>query len=460
MALIWWMMSFTAAAWVLGLATPVLAATVMPIELPIELMGSVTVSPAPGEPPFPTHVATHGGSERKGRVGGGGAVGGGGDSQPITSNQVVVICVLDRHGSFTLGKPGYAQGNNGNDGRWVTGTVSADGKSVRCPVPSATTAGNTTVGLAFVASGVDKTSGIDATQATGPFPPADPRWALASLRHFAVFQPAFSRRPYVRESMGAVVAEVDTSLAGQKLVVNISLPNGVVSRQVVGPRTGVRIKYANNHATPSRVCRNNHCRRDYSCLLYITLRPRTNMHSPLPIPPSQLPHLTTLIITIMMRWLRAHRVDFSLADLPPTMWTMVNISLTLPDGTIVAHPRVLARASPERVPLGTTVFQVDHESASLLRDGIPFVANGWFAGGYDGESAGTPPALRRRGLLLPLPQARAGNASYDEEKTHSALEQASMVTEWGRQGVTFIRLVNAILFCVVARLQHDVLTHT
>lgn len=429
-------MAFTTAACVLGLATPALAATVMPIELPIELMGAVTVRPAEGEPPFPTH------SRIEGK---GGAVvvgGGGGGRDPFTRNQLAVVCVLDRHGSFTLGKPGYAQGNNGNDGRWVTGTVSADGTSVRCPVPSATTAGNTTIGLAFVASGIDKTSSIDATQATEPFPPADPRWALASLRHFAVFQPAFSRRPYVRESMGAVVAEVDASLAGQKLVANISLPNAVVSRQVVGPRTGVRIKYEINHAAPSRLCHNFQCRKTGSCRLCIPLRPRPNMYSPLLIPPSHPPHMmsTSLVKIFTMHGNQhAHRVDFSLADLPRTMWTMVNISLTLPDGTVVAHPRVLARASPERVPLGTTVFQVNHESASLLRDGIPFVANGWFAGGYDGESAGTPPAWRRPGISLPLPHTRAGNASYDEEKAHSALEQASMVTEWGRQGVTFIR---------------------
>jgi hypothetical protein len=77
----------------------------------------------------------------------------------------------------------------------------------------------------------------------------------------------------------------------------------------------------------------------------------------------------------------ARRVDFSLAELPQTLWAMANITLALPDGGVAWHPRVLARAPIDAIPRGTTVFQVDHESASLLRDGVPFAANGWFAGG-------------------------------------------------------------------------------
>jgi len=53
---------------------------------------------------------------------------------------------------------------------------------------------------------------------------------------------------------------------------------------------------------------------------------------------------------------------------------------------------------------------------------------------YNGESAGLPPELMRR-----VPSSGADRNAYDETKARSALDQASMVTEWGRQGVTFIR---------------------
>ena len=34
------------------------------------------------------------------------------------------------------------------------------------------------------------------------------------------------------------------------------------------------------------------------------------------------------------------------------------------------------------------VWQVDASRRALLADGVPVIANGWFSGGYDHESAG------------------------------------------------------------------------
>jgi hypothetical protein len=81
---------------------------------------------------------------------------------------------------------------------------------------------------------------------------------------------------------------------------------------------------------------------------------------------------------------RAHRVDFSLAAPPHKLWAMAKITLALPDGGVAWHPRVHARAPIDAIPQGTTVFQVDCESTSLLRDGAPFAANGRFRWGVGG----------------------------------------------------------------------------
>ena len=71
---------------------------------------------------------------------------------------------------------------------------------------------------------------------------------------------------------------------------------------------------------------------------------------------------------------------------------------------------------------------MDHEGQGLLKDGIPFIMSGWFAGGYAHESAGLPPAslITNPGPVL-------------DSEWLSALGQASLTTEWGRDGVTFVR---------------------
>lgn len=71
---------------------------------------------------------------------------------------------------------------------------------------------------------------------------------------------------------------------------------------------------------------------------------------------------------------------------------------------------------------------MDHSTQALLKDGVPFLMTGWFAGGYGYESAGLPPSH-----FVPRAPDGSNNA------TMSALGQAALVTEWGRQGHTFVR---------------------
>ena len=70
-------------------------------------------------------------------------------------------------------------------------------------------------------------------------------------------------------------------------------------------------------------------------------------------------------------------------------------------------------------------LQVDHEhQGALLKDGVRFAMEGWFAGGYNGESAGLPP-------WETVGRGAGGDLAV--------LGQASLVTEWGRHGQTFVR---------------------
>eukprot|EP00937_MAST-01D_sp_MAST-1D-sp2_P001781 g1781.t1 len=87
-----------------------------------------------------------------------------------------------------------------------------------------------------------------------------------------------------------------------------------------------------------------------------------------------------------------------------------------------------------------SVFQVDHESRALLKDGVPFIMTGWFAGGYGHESAGLPPAeFVGGGAKAGGGGGRAPAADGSDAELLAALGQASLATEWGRQGHTFVR---------------------
>ena len=83
-------------------------------------------------------------------------------------------------------------------------------------------------------------------------------------------------------------------------------------------------------------------------------------------------------------------VLFSLAKLAATLDALVNITVTLPDGSTVHHPRRFLRARPPLSGSATTTFQVDHEVGGILAAGVPDIAAGWFAGGYTGEFVGCP----------------------------------------------------------------------
>lgn len=187
---------------------------------------------------------------------------------------------------------------------------------------------------------------------------ADQRWGVAYFEHFALFQPEWGRRPYIREKSAEIVFAVDTSL------VNV----------------GLRLE--------------------------ATIGTFTLQHSFSPVGP----------------WCRR---TFSLATIPASISVLVNVTLTIvATGERIVHPRLFSRAPAPEVatspqqhtdtangttsaavspPIPTTrvkqptmlpiVWQVDHTIRSLRADGVPWIANGWFSGGYDHESAGIPPRL-------------------------------------------------------------------
>ena len=79
------------------------------------------------------------------------------------------------------------------------------------------------------------------------------------------------------------------------------------------------------------------------------------------------------------------------------------------------------------------VWQVDAATRALRADGIPVIANGWFSGGYDHESAGVPPRTA-------YPFEGSGQTMDAWKLTQGALSQASRMVEWGRTGQTFQRI--------------------
>ena len=125
------------------------------------------------------------------------------------------------------------------------------------------------------------------------------------------------------------------------------------------------------------------------------------------------------------------RIPFALDKVPTSFDDDTTVKLLVSDttNTVATHTRRLIRAAPPRDGSGVATFQVDHETQALLRDGVPFVMSGWFAGGYGFESAGLPPAT----FIGDTSEAN-DNPSYLD-----AFGQASLVSQWGRNGVTFVR---------------------
>lgn len=156
-------------------------------------------------------------------------------------------------------------------------------------------------------------------------------------------------------------------------------------------------------------------------------------------------------------------VPFTLAKLPATLDVLANVTLTLPDGSIVSHPRRFLRFPPPPAGSATTTFQVDHErGGSMLTNGVPYIATGWFAGGYTGEYSGWPLTVD----LSPLVRSSMSNAGANPCASHiqswgdhpitpgtrrdagcasdatnldQTLSQISVASEWGRLGLNFVR---------------------
>ena len=197
--------------------------------------------------------------------------------------------------------------------------------------------------------------------------------ATASFEHFPLFAPAFDRRPYFREKQGAVLLDLDLeALAGRTVQ---------LSAVFADPASGKLVEL---------------------------FEPQS----------------------IAVQHRRYVKFEFSLASLPVSIAALVNITLrrggVLPDAV---HVRELLRSPPPSDGAANfSTFQVDHTTKALLKDGITFVMNGWFAGGYGHESAGLPPSMW-------VPRAK-GQSNAD---MLSALGQASLVTEWGKRGHTFVR---------------------
>ena len=125
------------------------------------------------------------------------------------------------------------------------------------------------------------------------------------------------------------------------------------------------------------------------------------------------------------------RFPFSLDKVPTSFDADTIIKLEVNNSTmaVATHVRRLIRAAPPSIGSGVATFQVDHETRALLRDGVPFVMSGWFAGGYGFESAGLPPATF------------VGDTTEAKENPDylNVFGQASLTTQWGRDGVTFVR---------------------
>ena len=321
-----------AAATLLLLFHPAAGLSARPARTSLESADVITLTRAPGEPPF----------SKSARYG----------------------CHFTRRGQFSIVLPqkGYKHGG-------VFVNVSAtvlSGDTLRCDKPvGAVTAGNTTVCVhaldAIPPRGKQRKAvyGVPNCLALGPY-------GETNTEHFATFAPAFSRRPYIRETEGALLVRLDASLAGHPLK------------------------------------------------LTATLNLNGTTHSPILVQHFAAGSDPTATL----------RFPFDLTKMPPMVTADAEIILTdLAAQRSYRHTRAFHRSPLP--PAGTVTLQVDHEhQGALLKDGVRFAMEGWFAGGYNGESAGLPPweiVGRDAGVDL------------------AVLGQASLVTEWGRHGQTFVR---------------------
>lgn len=150
--------------------------------------------------------------------------------------------------------------------------------------------------------------------------------AVAFVRHYAAFVPEFSRRPFIRESEGAILVRTPLALAPLVPTLTAQLPCG-------GPRLTVKLV----HAAPAAPAAHR--------------------------PP-------------FVEW----RATFSLAAIATTCYEVVAISLDVAGHVQVTRNRTFIRAAPPAAGTAKTAWQVDHESRGLLVDGRRLLAQGWFAG--------------------------------------------------------------------------------
>jgi len=170
-------------------------------RVPIELGGVVHVSPAPSEQPLSAELAARG-------------------------------CVVGRWKGYSLNLPAFTQPAGDGEGHTLRAPAQLENAtSLRCAMPPVLTAGNTTIVLDTANSTGSRCRGwpvcagphrfaCNATQQGG--------YGCAWVEYFALFAPAFSRRPYISEDVGAIVVETDYSLAGQRLRLTATVGGGVV----------------------------------------------------------------------------------------------------------------------------------------------------------------------------------------------------------------------------------------
>ena len=386
------------------LLAPAATAAVEEARLPLELEGTLRVARGAGEPPFVV------GAE--------------------------YACVFGRSGQFSLHMPPQ---NYHNLGVHTFGSGKAtDADTLACSVPPVVTAGNTTVcvmppnatrthfpafrpavdaaaeeRLLRAADGKKATCGV--TPCEYPAPRISAVQSVASeprlfvlrplavcladvprfLEHFTLFAPAFSRRPYFRETEGALLVELDLlTLADKQITLSVEFSSAEASEGEATPAVVTLLSTTLKVASLASPLARGSCDAKGRC------------HPVLPL-----------------------RIPFPLTKVPVSFDADTTIKLTLGDGKMASHTRRLIRAAPPAVSSGLATFQVDHETQALLRDGVPFVMSGWFAGGYGFESAGLPPAT----FVGESAEAKA-NPEY-----LSVLGQASLTTQWARDGVTFVR---------------------
>jgi len=226
-----------------------------------------------------------------------------------------VRCVIDRKPS--VGWPGYTRPNGSKrtpDSIGMPGALLPAGGAVRCQLDRAEwpllTGGNASLTVDSV-NGSGK-SGVPGGRA---------------VELFALFEPQWGRRPYLREAEGSLVLAIDAAVGAAALRVLATLPGGV------------------------------------------------RIDAPVPAG-------------------RHVRVPFSLAHVPHAVDELVPITLVVGGSSTsafnVTKARRFIRHPPPPSNASFVSWQVDHESGGgLLADGVPFLAQGWFNGGWNHELDGS-----------------------------------------------------------------------